>query len=297
MSVIIDKETRVVIQGITGSVGQGFAKKMVEDGTNIVAGVTPGKGGQKVYSIPVFNTLEEAINETKPNISLIVVPAQFLKDAVFETLYYGIKKLIVYTENVPLHDEIELVYYSRMKNAIMLGPNSPGLASPGIANVSDFNSQYLHKGRIGIVSKSGTLTYEVIDGLKQVGLGISTFVCIGGDRINGMDYVDILPLFEMDPETDLVIMIGEIGGFAELRAIPIIKKMKKKVFSYIAGQFIPKGKKMGHAGAIISESGDDSAVSKISKLNEAGVFTADTITQLFPLVAEFVEKELSLKNI
>ena len=292
MSVIVDKETRVVIQGITGSVGQSFAKKMVEDGTNIVSGVTPGKGGEKVYDVPVFNTLEEAINKTKPNISLIVVPAQYLKDAVFETLYYDIKKLVVYTENVPLHDEIQMVYYSKIKNAIMLGPNSPGLASPGIANVSDFNSHYLKKGRVGIVSKSGTLTYEIIDGLNQFGLGVSTFVCIGGDRINGVDYIDILPLFEKDTETDVVIMVGEIGGFAELRAIPIIKKMKKKVFSYIAGQFIPKGKKMGHAGAVISQSETDSAMSKITKLNEAGVVTADTIINLFPIVAEFIKKQL-----
>lgn len=292
MSVIIDKETRVVIQGITGSVGQSFAKKMVEDRTNVVSGVTPGKGGEKVYDVPVFNTIEEAINKTKPNISLIVVPAQYLKDAVFEALYYDIKKLVVYTENVSLHDEVELVYFSKIKGAIMIGPNSPGLASPGIANVSDFNSRYLKKGRIGIVSKSGTLTYEVIDGLNQFGLGVSTFVCIGGDRINGVDYVDILPLFEKDSETDLVIMIGEIGGFSELRAIPIIKKMKKNVFSYIAGQFVPKGKKMGHTGAIISQSGADSAVSKISKLNEAGVITADTIVDLFPVITEFVKKEL-----
>lgn len=292
MSVIIDKETRVVIQGITGSVGQSFAKKMVEDGTNIVSGVTPGKGGEKVYDVPVFNTLEEAINKTKPNISLIVVPAQYLKDAVFETLYCDIKKLVVYTENVPLHDEIQMVYYSKIKNAIMLGPNSPGLASPGIANVSDFNSHYLKKGRVGIVSKSGTLTYEIIDGLNQFGLGVSTFVCIGGDRINGVDYIDILPLFEKDTETDVVIMVGEIGGFAELRAIPIIKKMKKKVFSCIVGQFAPKGKKMGHAGAIISQSGADSAVSKTSKLNEAGVITVDTIVDPFPVITEFVKKEL-----
>ena len=290
MSVIIDKETRVVIQGITGSVGQGFAKKMVEDGTNIVSGVTPGKGGEKVYDVPVFNTLEEAINKTKPNISLIVVPAQYLKDAVFETLYYDIKKLVVYTENVPLHDEIQMVYYSKIKNAIMLGPNSPGLASPGIANVSDFNSHYLKKGRVGIVSKSGTLTYEIIDGLNQFGLGVSTFTCIGGDRINGVDYVDILPLFEKDTETDAVIMVGEIGGFAELRAIPIIKKMKKKVFSYSAGQFIPKGKKIGHAGAIIGQSGADSAINKLQKLNEAGVETPDTIVKLFSVVAEFFSK-------
>ena len=172
----------------------------------------------------------------------------------------------------------------------MLGPNSPGLASPGIANVSDFNSQYLKKGNIGIVSKSGTLTYEVINGLSQYGLGVSTFVCIGGDRINGADYIDILPLFEKDPETELVVMIGEIGGFAELRAIPIIKKMKKKVFSYIAGQFVPKGKKMGHAGAIIGQSGADSAINKVQKLNEAGVETSDTIVNLFPMVAEFFSK-------
>jgi succinyl-CoA synthetase alpha subunit len=289
MSIIIDQKTRVVIQGITGNVGQGFVKKMIEDGTNIVCGVTPGKGGERVYGVPVFNTVEEAVCYGNPNISLVVVPAQYLKDAVFEVLYNDIKKLVIYTENVPLHDEIELVYYAKTKNAFMLGPNSPGLASPGMANVSDFNSKYLKKGRVGIVSKSGTLTYEIIEGLKQIGLGVSTFVCIGGDRVSGVDYVDILPLFEEDPETDFIVMIGEIGGFAELRAIPIIKKMKKRVFAYIAGQFIPKGKTMGHAGAIISESGDDSAQNKIQKLNEAGVITGDTIINLFPMISKYLK--------
>ena len=178
MSIIVDKNTRVVIQGITGTGGQGFAKKMIEDGTPLVSGVTPNKGGEKVLGVPVFDSIEEAIRATHPNFSLVVVPAPFLKDAVFEALYYGLKNIVIYTENLPLHDEIELVYYAHLKGALLFGPNSAGLASPNIANVSDFNSQYLRKGNIGIVSKSGTLTYEVIEIINSVGLGVSTFVCI-----------------------------------------------------------------------------------------------------------------------
>lgn len=291
MSIIIDKDTRVVIQGITGSVGQGFAKKMIEDGTNLVSGVTPNKGGEKVLGIPVFNSLEEAIKTTHPNFSLIVVPAPFLKDAAFEALYYGIKNIVIYTENVPLHDEIEIVYYARLKNALLLGPNSPGLASPGIANVSDFNSKYLQKGNIGIISKSGTLTYEVIELIKRAGLGVSTFVCIGGDRITGTTYVDILPYFESDPETEGVIIIGEIGGINELKAIPLIQKMSKPIFSYIAGQFVPQGKKMGHAGAITTKAGNDSALYKMEALKQAGVKVARVITDLSDLlISEFKNK-------
>jgi len=287
MSIIVDENTKVLIQGITGNVGKSFARKMIEDGTNLVGGVTPGKGGENVFGIPVFNSMEEALRITEANISLVVVPAPFLKDAALEALYYGIKRMVVYTENVPVHDEIDLVHYARSKDAILLGPNSPGLASSGKANVSDFNSKYLRKGKIGIISKSGTLNYEVMDGLNKVGLGISTFVVIGGDRIPGITYNDLLPLFEDDPESEAVILGGEIGGMAELEVIPYIKKMTKPVFAYIAGQAIPRGKKMGHAGAIVSGGGEDSAQAKMKKLKEAGVGVANIVTDIPKLLAKY----------
>ena len=284
MSIIIDTQTRVVIQGITGNVGQAFAKKMIEDGTPLVSGVTPNKGGEKVFDVPVFDSIKEAIQFTNPNFSLIVVPPPYLKDAIFEALYNGLKKIVIYTENMPLHDEIEVVYYAHIKDALLLGPNSIGIAAPNIANISDFNSKYLRQGNIGIISKSGTLTYEVIEIIIDAGLGISTFIGIGGDPIIGTTYLDILPKFESDPETKGIVIIGEIGGKNEIEAIPFIKKMSKPVFAYIAGQFVPQGKKMGHAGAIISQTRDDSALYKMEILKQAGVQVANVITDLSDLL-------------
>jgi len=285
MSIIIDKDTKVLIQGITGSVGRNFAKKMVEDGTNLVGGVTPGKGGEKLFDIPIFNSIEEALQKTKANTCLSVVPASYLKDAALEALYFGIEQMIIYTENVPLHDEVEIVCYARQKGARVLGPASAGIVSPEEANVSDLNSKYLRKGNIGVVSKSGTITYEVLDGLNKLGLGVSTLVCLGGDRVVATTYTDILPLFEQDLETKAVIMIGEIGGTAELEVATYIEKMNKPVFVYIAGQFAPPGKRMGHAGAIVNRDGVDSAKAKTEILKKAGALVAWKLNDIPTLVA------------
>lgn len=286
MSIIVDKNTKVLIQGITGSVGRKFAKKMIEDGTNLVCGVTPSKGGEKFFDIPIFNSIEEALQKTKANTCLSVVPAPYLKDAALEALYFGIEQIIIYTEGVPLHDEMEIVHYARQKGARVLGPASAGVVSPEVANVSDLNSKYLRKGNIGIVSKSGTITYEVLDGLNKIGLGVSTLVCLGGDRIVAAKYTDILPLFERDLETKAIIMIGEIGGTAELEAATYIKKMNKPVFTYIAGQFAPPGKRMGHAGAIVNRDGADSAKAKTEILKKAGALVAWKLNDIPTLVAE-----------
>ena len=270
MSIIVDKNTKVLIQGITGKVGRSFAKKMIEDGTNLVCGVTPGKGGETLFDIPIFDSIEEALQKTNANTCLLVVPATHLRDAALEALYFGIKQIVIYTENVPLHDEIEIVYYARLKGIRVLGPASAGVVSPGKTNVSDLDTKYLRKGNIGIVSKSGTITYEVLDGLSKAGLGVSTLVCLGGDRVVATTYTDILPLFEQDLDTKAVIMIGEIGGTAELEAATYIEKMNKPVFVYIAGQFAPPGKRMGHAGAIVNRDGVDSAKAKTEMLKKAG---------------------------
>jgi len=227
MSIIVNENSRVAIQGITGNVGRSIAKKMIEDGTNLVCGVTPGKGGEKVFGIPVFETIEEAFSKTGPNIFFSSVPAPYVNDAVLESLYFGVKQIVVYTEGVSLHDEFRLVHYAQTKDAMLLGPNSAGVVSPGKANVSDLNSKNLREGNVGIVSKSGTITYEVVDGLSKLGLGESTIVCLGGDRVIGTTYTDILPLFEEDPDTKAVILVGEIGGTLEIQAASYIKKMTK----------------------------------------------------------------------
>lgn len=292
MSIIVDKNTKVLIQGITGNVGRSFAKKMIEDSTNLVCGVTPGKGGEKLFDIPIFDSIEEALQRTNANTCLSVVPATHLRDAVLEALYFGIEQIVIYTENVPLHDEMEIVYYARLKGVRVLGPASAGVVSPEVANVSDLNSKYLRKGNIGIVSKSGTITYEVLDGLNKIGLGVSTLVCLGGDRVVATTYTDILPLFEKDLETKAVIMIGEIGGTAELGAAAYIEKMNKPVFVYIAGQFAPPGKRMGHAGAIVNRDGADSAKVKTEILKKAGALVTWKLNDIPILVAEyFLDKE------
>jgi len=264
---------------------------MIEDSTNLVCGVTPGKGGEKLFDIPIFDSVKEALQRTKANTCLSVVPAPYLKDAVLEALYSGIEQIVIYTENVPLHDEMEIVYYARLKGVRILGPASAGVVSPDKANVSDLNSKYLKKGNIGIVSKSGTITYEVLDGLNKVGLGVSTLVCLGGDRVIATTYTDILPLFEQDLDTKAVIMIGEIGGTAELEAASYIEKMNKPVFVYIAGQFASPGKRMGHAGAIVNRDGSDSAKAKTEILKKAGALVACKLNDISILVAEhFLDK-------
>lgn len=271
MSILIDENTKVVIQGITGTEGMFHTRQMVEYGTKIVAGVTPGKGGQIVEGIPVFNTVADAVKKTGANASAIFVPPPFAADAIMEAADARISLIVCLTEGIPTLDMVTAREYVRKKEAKLIGPNTPGIISPGKCKVGVM-AGYIHKpGVVGVMSRSGTLTYEVVDQLTKKGIGQSTCVGIGGDQIIGLDYVDLLALFEKDPGTEVLIMIGEIGGTAEEEAARFIEKnVKKPVVAFIAGITAPPGRRMGHAGAIISNGGG-TAKEKMSALEKAGV--------------------------
>jgi len=273
MAIIIDNNTKLLVQGITGHQGQYHTKMMREFGTNIVAGVTPGKGGQSILGVPIYNNVKKAVEETGANVSIIFVPAPYTLDAAVEAMDAGIKTLVVITEHVPLHDEMKLVNYGRLTGTRIIGPNCPGIASPGKAKVGILPNMIFREGSVGVVSKSGTLTYEIVNSITSAGMGQSTTVGMGGDRVIGTNFIDVLKLFEKDKETKYVVLVGEIGGSAEENAAEYIKTMTKPVFAYIAGQTAPPGKRMGHAGAIISR-GKGTAESKIKALEAAGVRVA-----------------------
>lgn len=271
MSILANSDTRLVVQGITGSAGLFHATQCREYGTKVVGGVTPGKGGTEVDGFPVFNTVLESVKEAKANTSLIFVPAPFAADAIVEAVDAGIKLVICITEGIPTLDMVKVKRYMEGKKARLIGPNCPGVMTPGEAKVGIMPG-YIHMpGKIGVISRSGTLTYEAVWQLTNLGIGQSTCVGIGGDPIIGSNFIDILKLFEKDKETDAVILIGEIGGSAEEEAAKFIKKkFGKPVVAFIAGSTAPKGKRMGHAGAIISGS-SGSAKDKIASLERAGV--------------------------
>jgi succinyl-CoA synthetase alpha subunit len=271
MSILVDKKTTVVVQGITGNEGLFHTRQMVEYGTKVVAGVTPGKGGQKIDGIPVFNTVTEAVKKTGANVSAIFVPPAFAADAILESADAGVRIIVCLTEGIPTLDMVTVKKVLRERGTKLIGPNTPGIISPGKCKIGVM-AGYIHKpGKVGIISRSGTLTYEVVDQLTKKGIGQSTCVGIGGDQIIGLNYVDLLPLFEKDPQTKAVIMIGEIGGTAEEEAAQFIKKqMSKPVVSFIAGLTAPPGRRMGHAGAIIA-GGKGTAREKMVALKRAGV--------------------------
>lgn len=271
MSILVNNGTRVVVQGITGSAGLFHATQCREYGTRVVGGVTPGKGGTDVDGFPVFNTVLDSVKEARANTSLIFVPAPFATDAIVEAVDAGIKLIICITEGIPTLDMVRVKRYMEGKKARLIGPNCPGVMTPGDAKVGIMPG-YIHMpGKIGVISRSGTLTYEAVWQLTNLGIGQSTCVGIGGDPVIGSSFIDILKLFEKDKETDAVILIGEIGGSAEEEAAEFIKKkFSKPVVAFIAGSTAPKGKRMGHAGAIIS-GGSGSAKDKISSLERAGV--------------------------
>ncbi len=272
MSILVNKNTRLLVQGITGNEGLFHTRQMVAYGTNVVAGVTPGKGGEWVdEKIPVFDSVKIAADATGANTSIIFVPARFAADAIFEAADAGIPFIVCITEGVPVSDMMRVRNYIDQKGVRLLGPNCPGLLTPGEAKVGIIPGNIAIPGNIGVVSRSGTLTYEVLYALKQVGLGASTCVGIGGDPVNGTNHIDVLQMFEDDPRTDKVVLIGEIGGTDEERAAEFIAtKMTKPVVGFIAGQTAPPGKRMGHAGAII-EGGAGTAADKIKALEGAGV--------------------------
>jgi succinyl-CoA synthetase alpha subunit len=271
MSILVDENTRVVVQGITGNEGMFHTRQMVEYGTKVVAGMTPGKGGQKIDGIPVFNTVTDAVKNTGANASAIFVPPAFAGDAILEAADAGISVIVCLTEGIPTLDMVMVREYLSGTESKLIGPNTPGIISPGKCKIGVM-AGYIHKmGTIGIISRSGTLTYEVVDQLTKKGIGQSTCIGIGGDQIIGLNFVDLLEMFERDPGTEAVIMIGEIGGTAEEEAAQFVeKKMNKPVLAFIAGLTAPPGRRMGHAGAIIS-GGKGTAKEKMEALAKAGV--------------------------
>ncbi len=286
MSILVNKDTRVVVQGITGSAGLFHATQCREYGTKVVCGVTPGKGGTEVEGFSVFNTVFDAVKETKANTSLIFVPAPFATDAIVEAADAGINLVVCITEGIPTLDMIKVKRYMEGKKARLIGPNCPGVMTPGEAKVGIMPG-YIHlPGRIGVISRSGTLTYEAVWQLTNLGIGQSTCVGIGGDPVVGSTFIDILKLFEKDNETDAVVLIGEIGGSAEEEAAGYIKKkFSKPVVAFIAGSTAPKGKRMGHAGAIISGS-SGSAKDKIMALERSGIKVSPSPAEIGEAVKE-----------
>ncbi len=280
MSILINKDTRVLIQGFTGSQGTLHSAQSIEYGTNVVGGVTPGKGGSSHLNLPVFNSVEEAVDKVQPNASLIFVPAPFCKSAIIEAANAGIKFIVCITEGVPTLDMLEVKKIVDDNDIRLIGPNCPGVITPGVGKMGIMPGEIHLPGRIGIISRSGTLTYEAVKQTTDLGLGQSSCIGIGGDPIPGSSFIDILKLFEADNQTDAIVMVGEIGGSAEEEAAEFISNnISKPVVSYIAGQTAPPGKRMGHAGAIIS-GGKGTAEDKIKKLNESGVVVAKNLLEI-----------------
>tara|TARA_B100001250_G_scaffold148387_1_gene127124 strand:+ start:3427 stop:4299 length:873 start_codon:yes stop_codon:yes gene_type:complete len=289
MSILVNKETRLLVQGFTGSQGTLHSEQSIEYGTNIVGGVTPGKGGQTHLNRPVFNTVQDAINEEEPNASIIFVPAKFCKDSILESAEAGIKLIVCITEGVPTIDMLEVKKRVDALGVRLIGPNCPGVITPGEAKLGIMPGNIHKPGSIGIISRSGTLTYEAVKQTTDLGFGQSSCVGIGGDPIPGSSFIDMLKLFEDDDQTKAIVMVGEIGGNAEESAAEFIQSnVTKPVISYIAGQTAPAGKRMGHAGAIIA-GGKGTAEDKIKKLRESGVHIADNLVSIGSKVSEILK--------
>ncbi len=284
MSIIVDKDTRLLIQGITGNEGQFHGRQMIDYGTNVVGGVTPGKGGQTTLGVPIYDSVRECVEETEANASVIYVPAPFAPDAILEAIEAGLKVIVCITEGIPTRNMIEVFWEARANRVVLIGPNCPGVITPGQCKVGIMPGHIHRPGRIGLISRSGTLTYEVVNELTTHELGQSTCIGIGGDPIIGTTFVDALKMFEIDPDTDAVVMIGEIGGTDEEEAAEFVKsEMTLPVVAFIAGKTAPPGKRMGHAGAIIS-GGTGTADAKIRALNKAGIPVAERPDQISDLV-------------
>ncbi|MGC8983208.1 MAG: succinate--CoA ligase subunit alpha [Desulfurococcaceae archaeon] len=292
MGILVSSKTRAIVQGITGREGSFHTKLMLEYGTKIVAGTSPGKGGSYVHGVPVYNTVYEAVREQGPiDASVVFVPARFAPDAVLEAIDNGVKLVVVITEGIPLHDEVKIVNYARKRGVVVVGPNTPGVMTVGECKLGIMPAHVFTRGTIGVVSRSGTLTYEVSRELAKAGYGVSTVVGLGGDPVTGLDFVDVYKMFAEDAETDAVVLVGEIGGDAEERFAKYYAGLssKKPVVSYIAGKTAPPGKRMGHAGAIISMGMGDYA-SKRRALEEAGIPVAETPSQVAQLVKSVLKK-------
>jgi succinyl-CoA synthetase alpha subunit len=292
MSIYVDKNTKVLVQGITGAVGTFHTKQMLEYGTKIVGGVTPGKAGSKVEGVPVFNTVIDAVKATGANASVIYVPPAFAADAICEAFDAGLDLVVCITEGIPILDMVKVKKFMAGKKTRLVGPNCPGVITPGECKIGIMPGSIHKPGTIGIVSKSGTLTYEAVHQVTAVGLGQSTCVGIGGDPINGTNFIDVLSAFQADPKTEAIIMIGEIGGMAEEEAAAYVKAhVTKPVVGFIAGQTAPKGKRMGHAGAVIS-GGKGTAAEKIEAFKAAGISVSETPSDMGRTLA----RRLGLKD-
>lgn len=283
--IILNEKTKCLVQGITGTQGRFHTKNMLDYGTKIIAGVTPGKSGETVEGVPVFDSIEEAKENTDVNASIIFVPAPFAKDAAFESIKH-LNLVVIITEHIPVQDSMQIMQYAEEQGVTVIGPNTPGIISPKVGQLGIMPTQIFSEGNVGIISRSGTLTYELADQITQAGLGQSTCVGIGGDPIIGLSYETVLQKFEKDPETDHIVMIGEIGGNAEEKAAEFISKnIKKPVISYIAGVTAPPGKRMGHAGAII-EGNTGTAKSKIEALESNGIYVAKKPSEIADIIKE-----------
>ncbi|MEC8981497.1 MAG: succinate--CoA ligase subunit alpha [SAR324 cluster bacterium] len=289
MSVLISNNTKLLVQGITGSQGMLHTRGCRDYGTNVVAGVTPGKGGQDFEGVPIYNTVLEAVKATGANASMILVPPPFAADAIMEAADAGIPLIVAITEGVPVVDMVRAVTFVRQKGSRLIGPNCPGIIIPGLCKIGIMPGPIHRPGSVGIVSRSGTLTYEAVGQISRVGLGQSTCIGIGGDPVNGTNFIDCLKLFEADAQTESIVMIGEIGGDAEEQAAAFAKEnVFKPIVSFIAGQTAPPGRRMGHAGAIIS-GGKGTAAEKMSALQEAGIHVVKTPAEIGEKMLEIID--------
>lgn len=289
MSIYINDKTRVLVQGMTGNQGSFHTGQMLAYGTRVIGGVSPGKGGQSVEGVPVYNTVFEAVEKEPADASILFIPAPFAKDAALEALAAGIKILVLIPEHIPLQDAMDIMAQARQNNAVVVGPNTFGLVSSGASKIGIMPNQYFIPGPVGVVSRSGTLCYEIVGHLTENGVGTTTVVGLGGDRVVGLHFIDVLAEFEKDSDTRAVVLVGEIGGSAEEEAAAFIKSsMSKPVIAYLAGKSAPPGKRMGHAGAII-ERGRGTFESKVEALTEAGVKVADLPTKVPALVKEVTD--------
>ncbi|MEM4713085.1 MAG: succinate--CoA ligase subunit alpha [Candidatus Bathyarchaeia archaeon] len=294
MGIIVGKETKAIVQGITGAQGSFHTKLMLEYGTKVVAGVTPGKGGTTVHGVPVYDTVEEALEKHEANASIIFVPAPYAADAAMEALENGIKTIVIITEHIPIKDSISVMAYARQVGATVIGPNTPGIITPGECKLGIMPAHIFKPGKVGMVSRSGTLTYEIAAGLTKKRLGQSTCIGLGGDPIVGLNFIEVLKLFEKDPQTEAVVLIGEIGGnLEELTAEYIVKeKYPKPVVAFIAGRSAPPGKRMGHAGAIIMGRAG-TAETKIEAFKKAGVEVAEKPSDVAAMLEKILNDKLA----